>query len=451
MAGLRPSFDVAIIGAGIGGLALAIGLLRQGVSFTLYEAAPCFSSVGAGVGLGPNAIRAMELIQPGFHELYKRISSGNITPGKDHVMMDAMLVEDGLGERRGMRPMPYGAPCYDRTSAHRKDLLDILTSWIPGKNVRFNKRVKRLSQNEKGAVIEFEDGNIVAASCVIGSDGIKGASRGAVLGDRWPEYVQARYTGKYVYRSIIPMEEAMKILGKDVDGNEIAGDAKMFMGDRCIIATFPISKGTQSNMVCFRPDDQPWSHPEWTRAVSKHTMMQDIRKLGVDERLVTLLNWANPLQWALFHHIITPTYYNHRICLLGDSAHAMLPHQAAGAGQCIEDALVLCRLLGLVKDPSQIEKAFEVYDGIRRPRAQKVVKTSQEAGDLCAFQVPGVGSDMDKIVANQAERYLWIWLHNLEEDVDRAESEFNALSEEARSAAQPTLVGIKTASAALVA
>lgn len=285
----RP-FSVAIIGAGIGGLALAGGLLQQGVPFTLYESAECFSTVGAGVGLGPNAIRAMESLQPGFTKLYEAISSGNVTPGKDHVMMDAMLVEEGLGQKRGLRPMSYGAPCYLRTSAHRKDLLDILTAKIPEENVRFSKRVRRLSQDETGVTIEFEDGEVATATCAIGSDGIKGMSRSAVLGDRWPEYVQAQYTGKYVYRAIIPMEDAMRVLGKDVDGNEIAGDAKMFMGDRCIITTFPISSGKQSNMVCFRLDDKPWTHPQWTKPVSREEMTQDIADLGVDERLVKLLD-----------------------------------------------------------------------------------------------------------------------------------------------------------------
>lgn len=87
----------------------------------------------------------------------------------------------------------------------------------------------------------------------------------------------------------------------------------------------------------------------------------------------------------------------------------------------------MSRLLGLVKGESQIETAFSVFDGIRRPRAQRVVKTSQEAGDLCAFKAPGIGSDMDKIVENQAQRYLWIWLHDLDEDVRKAESEFKVL------------------------
>ncbi|ORY56860.1 uncharacterized protein BCR38DRAFT_414185 [Pseudomassariella vexata] len=434
----QPPLQVAIIGAGIGGLALAVGLLHQGVPFTLYEAAKCFSTVGAGVGLGPNALRAMEEIQPGFRKLYGSISSGNVTPGKDHAMMDALLVEEGFGEKRGWKPVSYGAACYERTSAHRKDLLDIITGSIPKENLRFGKRVTTLSQTDRGVVIAFEDGEFAEASCAVGSDGVKGMSRGVVLGERWPELVNATYTGRYVYRAVIPMQKAMKIMSKDLDGHERAGDAKMFMGDQCIIVTFPISKGKECNMVCFKMDDKPWMYHEWTKPVTKDLMLSDISELGVDRRLVKLLEFANPVQWALHDHLATPTYFSGRVCLLGDSAHATLPHQAAGAGQCIEDALVLSRLLGLVSSPNQLETAFSVYDGIRRPRAQRVVRTSREAGDICALKAPGIGDDMDKIVANQCQRYLWIWEHDLLDDVVRAESEFRSRTGKETPGQQPT-------------
>src|ERR1700743_1722826 len=95
---------------------------------------------------------------------------------------------------------------------------------------------------------------------------------------------------------------------------------------------------------------------------------------------------AEPRQWSIHHHINTSTYYNGQICLLGDSAHATSPHQASGAGQCLEDALLMSNLLGLVASrlnddlipslPSDLITAFKVFDEIRRPRAQKVVATS---------------------------------------------------------------------------
>ncbi|CAK7245764.1 MAG: hypothetical protein STHCBS139747_007356 [Sporothrix thermara] len=411
-------FHIAIIGAGIGGLAFAIGCQKNNVSYTLYESAAKYSTVGAGVGLGPNALNALNMIDPKLRAMYNDISSGNLTPNKDHVMFDALYAEPNFGEDRGWVPAPFGAMSYDRTSAHRVDLLNILTSMIPAENVRFNKRVKTLDQGGAGGVVTimFEDGEVVTADAVVGSDGAKGPTRGFVLGEQWPEEVKATYSGKYVYRSIIPMDEALKILGHH------AGDAESFLGKDVNFITFPISRGTQCNLVAFKftPGQTVWTHDQWTKRVTKEEMLADFAE-GVDPRLVKLLDWADPLQWSLHHHMNTPIYYKDRICLLGDSAHATTPHQASGAGQCIEDALVLSHILGRVTSPAGLTKAFEVYDGIRRPRGQKVVRTSQEAGELYSFNHADYGDNMEKIVDNFRQRFLWIWEHDLQADLDRAD------------------------------
>ncbi|CAK7212723.1 hypothetical protein SBRCBS47491_001563 [Sporothrix bragantina] len=415
-------FHIAIIGAGIGGLAFAIGCRRNNVSYTLYESAAKYSTVGAGVGLGPNALNALNMLDPKLRSMYNDISSGNLTPNKDHVMFDALYAEPNFGEDRGWVPAPFGAMSYDRTSAHRVDLLNILTSMIPSDTVKFNKRVKTIDQKADGVTITFEDGEVVQADAVVGSDGAKGPTRGFVLGEQWPEEVKATYSGKYVYRSIIPMDEALKILGHH------AGDAESFLGKDVNFITFPISRGTQCNLVAFKfTPGQAWTHDQWTKRVTKEEMMADFAE-GVDPRLVKLLDWADPLQWSLHHHMNTPIYYKNRICLLGDSAHATTPHQASGAGQCIEDALVLSHILGKITSPADLTKAFQVYDGIRRPRGQKVVHTSQEAGELYSFNHAQYGDDMEKIVENFRERFLWIWEHDLQADLDRADQQLAAPS-----------------------
>lgn len=94
----QSNSSVAIIGAGIGGLGFAIGLKHLGIPFIIYESAPAFSAVGAGVGLGPNALRAMDLIDKRFRDEYMKIATGNLKPEKRHVMMEAMRLEEGLGE-----------------------------------------------------------------------------------------------------------------------------------------------------------------------------------------------------------------------------------------------------------------------------------------------------------------------------------------------------------------
>jgi len=256
---------------------------------------------------------------------------------------------------------------------------------------------------------------------VIGCDGIKGISRKAVLGRNYPEEVPSTYTKMYVYRSILPMSEAKAIVGQH------AGDAKWWMSKGRSLAMYPISKGTAANFVAFIQDKHPWTHEQTTLEVSREEMMADLE--GWDNRLLKLLEHSAPVRWPLFHHPTTPTYYSSQICLLGDVAHASSPHQAAGAGQGLEDALILSRLLGLVKKPSELEPAFKVYDSIRRPRAQRVVSTSWEAGFIYTFEHEGTGSDMQKIVDNANGRLGWIWTHDLEGDVRRAEELFRALTE----------------------
>lgn len=93
------------------------------------------------------------------------------------------------------------------------------------------------------------------------------------------------------------------------------------------------------------------------------------------------------------------------------------PHQGAGAGMAIEDAAVLSRLLGAIEksDATALQAAFRVYDAIRRPRSQKLVTTSREAGELYEFQVPGIMDDMEKVSANLHQRLRWIWDIDVEE------------------------------------
>lgn len=109
---------------------------------------------------------------------------------------------------------------------------------------------------------------------------------------------------------------------------------------------------------------------------------------------------------------------------MGDSAHASLPSQAAGAGQGLEDALVLSRVLGLVENADQLDAAFEAYDAIRRPRAQRVVQESREVGIAYFLVHPKFGNDLQKLTDDANERLPLIWWHDLEGDCKIAETNF---------------------------
>jgi salicylate hydroxylase len=140
----------------------------------------------------------------------------------------------------------------------------------------------------------------------------------------------------------------------------------------------------------------------------------------------------------MFYHPKTSIYYKGLVCLLGDSAHATLPNQAAGAGQCLEDALILSGLLGLVNNEiststqpqdiaSKLRAAFEAYDYVRRPRAQKQIETAEECGQIYNMMHPEIGQDMEKTVENLNSRFNWLWAHDLEEDVIKAEKRYREI------------------------
>jgi salicylate hydroxylase len=109
------------------------------------------------------------------------------------------------------------------------------------------------------------------------------------------------------------------------------------------------------------------------------------------------------------------------LALLGDAAHASTPHQGAGAGQAIEDAFILSNLLGQTKSAKEIEKAFSAYDAIRRPRSQKVVKTSRDAAAIYEFEDAKLGLDLDLIKQTLEARYNWIWDEDLPQQLRQAQ------------------------------
>ena len=95
--------------------------------------------------------------------------------------------------------------------------------------------------------------------------------------------------------------------------------------------------------------------------------------------------------------------------MMGDAAHASTPFQAQGACQAIEDACVLSALFEKVSTSGHVPKALAAYDQVRRPRAQKIVRTSREAGLLVSMSMPGVGDDLDKMKEELDTRQQWIY------------------------------------------
>ncbi|KIW12752.1 hypothetical protein PV08_07938 [Exophiala spinifera] len=424
---MTNDLHVAIVGAGVGGLALAMGLHKRGVSFTLYEEAKQYSAVGAGIGFAPNGLRAMDLIEPGFRPIYEKASCGNKYPNAQNVFFEGLLMEPGLGLSRpwsGDFKAAWGHPDFVRKSAHRRDLLDVMTSFIPIENVKFNKRLTEIEQHPDKVVLKFADGEVAEASILAGADGIQSTVRAHVLSPQYPDQVAPLYTGTYCYRGVIPISEAEEIWGEHADV------AKQFFGnERCAI-TYRITGGQEYNTMMTVVDHEGWKLKNAvTERVSYESMMADFQREGIDERFSKLLSKFPPIKWGLFHHLHTSTYYRGRVALIGDSAHASLPYQAAGAAQGLEDAWVLTAVIAEVaKFPRsaaslapEIDAALAAYDSVRRPRAQFQLQRAAEVGRMLLFQHEETGSDMTKILAKLQNGWFdWLWFHDIDTDAQKA-------------------------------
>ncbi|KAG9233232.1 hypothetical protein BJ875DRAFT_51286 [Amylocarpus encephaloides] len=408
----KTPFHIAVVGGGIGGLCLTIGLLHNHVSCTIYEAASSFTEIGAGVSFGPNAVRAMNLLDPSIKKGYDKIGTHNLDPKKRLSWFDFRLgmqpekwVKEGKGDvgKDGQWIANVEAGEVGQCSVHRAHFLDVLVGIVPEGVAEFGKRVEDVTELENGKMqMKFADGTTAEADAVIGCDGIKSRTRQLLIGENHPA-AHAVFTGKYAYRGLIPMEKAVEALG-----NELAENSQMYMGHHGHVLTFPIQKGETMNVVAFRTKDGDWDKKEWVVSMKKEDMFKDFDGWGESVMKILPL-MEKPDVWALFDHPPAPTYYKKRLAVLGDAAHASTPHQGAGAGQAVEDAYILSNLLGKVDNADEIEKVFKAYDAIRRPRSQKVVTTSRDAVRIYEFEDEELGCDLVNIKKRLEERYNWIW------------------------------------------
>ncbi|KAF1923627.1 mannitol 1-phosphate dehydrogenase [Didymella exigua CBS 183.55] len=420
----KKNYNLAIVGGGISGLTLAITLLRYGVPITVYEAAPHFGEIGAGVYLGPNAGRAMKLMDPKIHEAFTKTKTGNqwkekadswftIRVGDERKADKDGYVKEGkkVGDALFDVPMEAGG---DRGGVYRAAFLDELVKDIPDSVARFGKRLVDLSNAKDDSgdmVLHFADGTTAQHSAVIGCDGIKSKTRPWLLG-KDDTASDAVYSGKYAYRGLIPMDKAVELLGEDV-----AANSSIFLGYHGHILTFPVQRGKTMNVVAFN-SSKTWDNEKWVVTTSKEEMEAEFREWGPQvQRIVGAME--KPDIWALFMHPPCNTFHKGRLCLLGDAAHATTPHQGAGAGMCIEDSYILANLIKDANNVNDLECAFHAFDYTRRERTQKNVTTSQEAGQLYDMEL--YGDDLEKIEHSFLTRMQWIWEFDIEKQLEEAQ------------------------------
>ncbi|XEV01248.1 hypothetical protein FSHL1_006535 [Fusarium sambucinum] len=412
--------EVAIIGGGIAGIVLAISLIKRDIRCSIYESAHEFADVGAGLGISPNAQNAMVVCDPAVHNAFKKVASGNVWKSKQNILFEFF---DGRHNATDVGPVFEIKNSTGLQGCHRGSFVNELMQLLPDGVIRFNKRLVKVDdQNCKKVQLFFQDGTAEEADAVVGCDGIKSKMRELLVGQNHPS-AKCSYTNKYAYRGMIPMPQAVGILGE-----ERALNATIWMGNGRHLVSYPVANGTILNVVAYCTSFDHWpSETQLTLPAARKDLLNDFRLFAPS--CLELIDCAQKLdrrinhpQWGMFDlgdHPV-PAFAKGRMCIIGDAAHASSPHHGAGAGLCIEDAALLASLLGhkSVQKRSDIELAFAAFDKSRRPRTQWVVEKSRRAGQLYELQTE-IGSDFKKMSEELGETLHVIWDFSIGDAITR--------------------------------
>ncbi|KIX92833.1 uncharacterized protein Z520_11496 [Fonsecaea multimorphosa CBS 102226] len=399
-------FEIAIIGGGIAGITLAIALYHRQIPVKIYEQAPQFGEIGAGVSFSPNAVQAMKLCHEGVYDAFEKVCTLNVWPEKKYVWFDYLDGWEGPKPGQERQDIAFSIKnSLGQNGVHRAHYLDEMVKLVPKGIARFGKRLVNITENESTGrlVMDFEDGSTAEADAVIGCDGIKSRVRQIIVGKDHPSS-KPSYTHKYAYRGLVQMEDAIKAVGE-----ELAVNSCMHMGPDGHVLTFPVNHGKTLNIVAFRTSPEDWPDSQrLTRPAKREEALREFS--GYGSNVIQLLKLTKPDLdvWAIFDlgDNPVPTFHKGRTVIIGDAAHATSPHHGAGAGFCIEDSAVLASLLAdeRVQSPSDLDAVFATFTARRKERGQWLVQSSRWVGDCYEWRAEGIGRDFVKIESEINER-----------------------------------------------
>lgn len=379
---------VLIVGGGIGGLTAALCLARAGISAVLFEQAPAFGEVGAGVQITPNASRVLHGLglagalaacasEPAGIE-YRRWRSGKRI---------ARWAFDGRWARAG-------APYYH---VHRADLVGLLAAAAerqPGLSLRLGARVENFTVDGDGVRVAIAGTNAeTAGRALVGADGIHSAVRGAMLTGAEP-----RFAGLVAWRALVP--------AASLPAGSAAPWTTVWWGPRRHFVHYAVRRGEFVNCVAVVARPAPGGVREsWRQRGEPDALRADFAGWHGDvQRLIDAVPPETLHQWALFDRRALPRW-RHAATLLGDAAHPMLPFVAQGAAMAIEDAAVLAACLAGSATPADTAAALHRYEAIRRPRTARLQRLARYNARL--FHLAGGAAWLrDRLAPAAARRTL---------------------------------------------
>ncbi|KAN0080154.1 hypothetical protein V8E55_009720 [Tylopilus felleus] len=417
---MAPSFNVSICGGGIGGLTLALVIGKYGtLPVEIFEAGSTITTVGAGISFFG---RTMDILKD--MGLYDELIKMAIGPPKENDGPCFRKSDQRDGYHWFSRNLKRGT-----LSIHRKDMVDFLLRHVPAScKIHTSKRLTSYDVNPKTGKItlRFSDGSSSVTDVLIGADGIRSATRrtmyqnlaSSVEDDNSKkkvfEYIDPVWTGILVYRSLIP---TAKLLKKYPDV-EPPTELTLHLGTNKHMVVYPVSQGRLINVVIFLHNRGAFGTPfkgRWVVDVSEQEVLDQFEDWEVHCRALAKCV-ERPSRWALHSLRSLPRYVDGKVALLGDAAHAMEPHFGAGAGQAMEDAYVLGRLLTHeLTHAGNVADALRMYEQVRLPFVNSIVQRTRDVGRFYSFSacadgavpVYGTQEELDRVRKSIEDAWGW--------------------------------------------
>jgi len=341
---------VAVVGAGIGGLAIAAALEQAGIEAVVLEQAQGLGEVGAGISMSPNSLREVDRL--------------GLTPALDAVAVERDAAAAFYTADCRVADVPsIGRGRATAKTVHRADLIGVLARGVRAGTIRLGSRVTRIEQDADGVTIGIDGGGIERFDAAIGADGIHSVVRGAVAADAPPVF-----SGMIAYRGLVPRA---RIPWWEYD------ELSMFLGGDRHFLTFPVRSGELINFVGFVVADDAMRE-SWSLPGDPAVLAGLFGRFGEPVRRF-LAEVDTTFRTGLYDRDPLAGWVHGRIALAGDAAHAMLPHAGQGANQAIEDAAALAVVLA-GRAPAELPAALLDYERARIGRASFIQLFSRRLG-----------------------------------------------------------------------
>lgn len=378
---------IAVVGAGMGGLAFASAMRNSKHVVTVYEQANELIELGAGISLWANGVRLFEEMGIATHmanhsceteAAYFRNEDGSVAAS--HL----------LGRNRWYREM-YGHPYW---GAFRTDLQAAMLDVIGKSTIRLNKQLIKLDDTGDEVKLHWADGSIDTADLVVGADGIKSVVRNTVDPSASPVF-----TGNSAFRGLAKTAD-LDLLPEPYSFTD-------WMGDGMHVLNFPVGKDFEyQTIVVFMDGPEQWEHEAW-RVPSDAAVLKEKFK-GWHPAVGQLLDHVNMGErWGMFQVSTMQNWYRGRTVLIGDAAHGMMPHHGQGAISSFEDAVALAHIMN---DDSltSLPRKLESYQLERKARGERIQKSSRMVNDCLHLPAGPERIERNATLSNLDEHFSWL-------------------------------------------